>query len=275
MAAITPPEIKKTVVFLFSADDPARPLGTGFWVSVPFTSDANKLLCFIITARHVIEGRDRVKIRLSLATGEPSTGFGEICLTSGRNRALVHPNPAVDIAAIPCAPARDAKAVYKVLTRDMFATKSFCHKQQVLEGDEVFFVGMMPHFYGQLQNLPVVRHGRIALMTDEMYPTDKGPTRFIYVEANSYGGNSGSPVFLRLGETRQPGTLTLGGERIMLLGVMKGYFQQGTLLKPVDVQQPAKLLEFFENINIALVSPVDYLVEILDSAEAKALRGES
>ena len=273
MAAIIPADIKKVVTFLFNDERQPEPLGTGFWVAVPAQENHGKLFCYIVTAKHVISGRRSVMVRLNLVAGEQPSGLARIELSSADHRPIVHENPAVDIAVIPYAPPQDAGVDFKVLQRGMLATMDFRERETVSEGDEVFFTGLMPQVYGRLRNTPVVRYGRIALVTDEPFVTEEGEANYLYVEANSYPGNSGSPVFLRFGPIRQAGGIRIGGDRIMLLGVMHGYLQQG---RPIDqvVESENKVLAFFENINIAMVCPVDYLADILDSAEARERRGE-
>lgn len=275
MAAIVPSDIKKVITFLFADNREPRPIGTGFWVAVPAKEDKQKLFCYVVTARHVVNGLSSVLLRLNLTRSDRPSGFAKINLTTGDTVPLVHPNPAVDIVAIPFAPPQDAGVDFKVLQEDMFATKDFREREMVSEGDEVFFTGLMPQVYGRLRNTPVVRYGRIALVTDEPFETEHGKANYLYVEANSYPGNSGSPVFLRFGPIRQAGTITVGGDRIMLLGVMHGYLQHGRPVDRVDAKSATETLAFFENINIAMVCPVDYLAEILDSPEAKKRRGET
>lgn len=274
MAAIIPADIKKVVCFLFAKAQPPEPLGTGFWVAVPARNKAETMFSYIVTAKHVVENKGCVFARLNLTSPDQPSGFANIDLASGNHRPILHSNPAVDIAVIPFAPPEDAGVDFKVIQKDMFALSDYRRDQSVSEGDEVFFTGLMPQVYGKLKNTPVVRYGRIALVTDEPFATDQGEAEYLYVEANSYPGNSGSPVFLRFGPTRKAGTITLGGDRIMLLGVMHGYLHQGRLLDQVDVATASKTLAFLENINIAMVCPVDYLAEILDSPEAKKRRGD-
>lgn len=275
MTAIVPADIKKVITFLFADDREPRPIGTGFWVAVPAKEDKQKLFCYVATARHVVNGMSSVLLRLNLARSDQPSGFVRIDLTTGNTVPLLHPNPAVDIAAIPFAPPQDEGVDFKVIQKDMFAMRDFRERETVSEGDEVFFIGLMPQVYGKLRNTPVVRHGWIALVTDEPFETENGEANYLYIEANSYPGNSGSPVFLRFGPIRQAGTITVGGDRIMLLGVMHGYLQQGRPVDRVGVESAAKTLAFFENINIAMVCPVDYLAEILESPEAKKRRGEA
>ncbi len=274
MGALLPPDIKKAVTFLFDENDPPGPLGTGFWVGLPKKDDPDKTFCYIVTARHVVEGRACLRVRMNLVPESGSSELVGIDAASGPHEILYHPNPAVDVAAIPYAPAASADVDFRTIPRELFATKDFCLRENVGEGDEVFFVGLMPQFYGRLRNYPVVRHGRIALWTEEPFETDRGPASFIYVEANSYPGNSGSPVFLRFGQTRDSWVLRVGADRIMLLGVMHGYLPQAGRVEPVALAEPGRILAFLENINIAMVVPVDYLSQLLESPEAKARRGE-
>lgn len=278
MSAILPPDIKKMVTFLFDAEDPPSPLGTGFWVGFPKQDEPGTVFGYIVTARHVIKGHDRLRARMNLVPESGSLGFADIEIACGPHQVLYHPNCAVDIAAIPYVPHATAGVDLLAIPKELFATSDFRLREEVGEGDEVFFLGLMPQFFGNLRNYPVVRHGRIALMTDEPFHTDKGPATFIYIEANSYRGNSGSPVFLRFGATRKPDAITLpssGRDQIMLLGVMHGYLPQVGPVEHVTATEPGKTLAFLENINIAMVVPVDYLAELLDSPEAKARRGES
>lgn len=58
--------------------------------------------------------------------------------------------------------------------------------------------------------------------------------KFLYLyllECQSFGGNSGSPVFFQLNPLRKPGQLSLGGPVIFLAGVMKGSFLTGSELQ--------------------------------------------
>jgi hypothetical protein len=40
-------------------------------------------------------------------------------------------------------------------------------KLEIQEGDEVFFCGLFESHYGQQKNQPIMRFGKVALMTDE------------------------------------------------------------------------------------------------------------
>lgn len=231
------------------------PIGTGFFVEVP---QGSRPSTYFVTARHVIEGREEVFIRLNVRNWDPSSIqpgilFHRTLVKDGEGNSLwfVHDERAVDIAVLPTAPDPQAEEP-KVISPSMFATRDIVAREGVVEGDDIFFTGLLPHYYQPRRNFPVVRHGRITLLTDEPVNTPEGSTVLYFAECQSFLGNSGSPVFLNI------------GPRIFLLGVMKGYFYREELEHPHDAHDAAKAVaRFQENIGIAAVTPVDKLKEIL------------
>ena len=84
------------------------------------------------------------------------------------------------------------------------------------------------------------------------------------IEAQSFGGYSGSPVFLQ----REANPLA-ENTGIWLLGVMKGTFLSANEIRVADVRGVPFSVE---NAGIAAVVPASYLEEILFSEEAKETR---
>ena len=129
-----------------------------------------------------------------------------------------------------------------------------------------------------LPNFPVVRFGRVAMLPDERIPWSndaaKPPAleRLYLVETQSYGGNSGSPVFFFLGADRVSGSLTLGPPVIVLAGIMKGRFNDVSPPIIGFVQVPtASVPVFGQNIGIACAILTYLLLEILFSDPLSAL----
>ena len=81
------------------------------------------------------------------------------------------------------------------------------------------------------------------------------------LECQSFGGNSGSPVFFQLNPFRIPNKLRLGQPQIYLGGIMKGSFQTGSEIKISDFSNPM----VYQNVGIAAVTPAYKLHEILFS----------
>lgn len=261
MAKVIPPDLKKTIGFIFiETPQGPMPIGTGFFVKVQ--GDADSSYVYFVTAKHVVHGHTEVSVRLNTrdwdpASPEPGMVFTKLPVKDAQGDLVwaTHPDPAIDLAVFPGSPGEAAE--FRTIGMEMFVTREFIAQERVTEGDEIFFVGLLPQYYGTKRNHPVVRYGRLALVTDEKIYSPDGPVELLFAECQSFPGNSGSPVFLQLGPTRQPGAITLAPERLMLLGVMLGFVSQ-----QVDISQGAS---FQESVGIAAIVPVEKLKEILFS----------
>ena len=95
-------------------------------------------------------------------------------------------------------------------------------------GDEVFITGLFKHHSGVKRNIPIVRVGNLAALSEEKVFTKKyGPMEAYLIEARSIGGLSGSPVFLNLGLTRyieKEIKHAQGGPIFFLLGLIHGHY---------------------------------------------------
>jgi hypothetical protein len=280
-AAPIPSDLKKCVVFLYvNAEDvnaKARgvaPYGTGFMVGVKSSTDANKMYAYMVTAKHVLEtGTEngdagtplkRIYVRLNRRDGQISKPLELDLRWNGQDRnVFVDDDPTVDIAVVPIAPS-EAIFDYKVLPFEMVTSKKDISDLQIGEGTDIFFAGLFSPYQGERRIFPIVRFGKVALLTDEEVPWGKGQKTDLYlVDTGSFGGNSGSPVFFFLGADRTPGALTLGFD-IRLAGVMKGSFLDHY---PVALVQQSIRAYSAENMGIAAVVPAYRLREILLSAD--------
>jgi len=159
---------------------------------------------------------------------------------------------------------------------DMITTKEIFKESRIREGDDVFFIGLFP-YYGNQRNYPITRFGRVALITDEKIPwkdkKEEVPKMLdLYlVESQSFGGNSGSPVFFYLNATREPGSIVIGAPTLLLAGVMKGCYLDA---KEIQVAETSKIPISLENVGIAAVVPAYRLYELLFSDELKKIRPE-
>jgi len=177
----------------------------------------------------------------------------------------------VDLAITPFFP--DEKiADYKTIPSTLFATKDLVKAQQINENDELLFAGLFAWSPGTKKNYPIVRHGKVARLSGERIPLDKTrPDRTVdahLADVMSFGGNSGSPVFVRLGGIREPliGPPTTGFS-YYLLGVMEGFFPENMDFA-INVAQLRGSAA--QNRGIAAVVPIDKVLLLLDSARGKA-----
>jgi hypothetical protein len=255
------------------------PWGTGFFVGIKI-GDGSHASGYLVTARHVLkdqEGHDlkRVYVRMNSKEGDPQ--FAQLDLfDSGVSRVYTHNDPTVDLAVVPVFP--DERTIdFKMLPEEALTTKESFNDLKIAEGSDIFFIGLFTSFYGQHRNFPITRFGRVAMISGEKIPWRDRPTEpaqnadLYLLETQSYGGNSGSPVFL--GPDRLPGQLILGPSEIRLAGVMRGTFLNAS---PIQfLQSPTAATPFStQNIGIAAVTPSYLLHEILYSEPLMKLRAE-
>jgi Trypsin-like peptidase domain len=289
-AAPLPPDVTKVVSFVFLADAAGNvamdasnkpiPWGTGFFVGIKL-GDGTHASPYFVTAKHVLkdeQGHDlkKVYVRLNSIDGDPK--FARLDLSDNNiSRVYTHTDPTVDLAVVPVA--LDEKIFdFKMIGDEMVTTKESFKELKIAEGSDVFFVGLFTSFYGQHKNFPIARFGRVAMISGEKIPWQDRPTEPVQeadlylLETQSYGGNSGSPVFFSLGPDRVPGQLYIGTE-IRLAGVMRGTFLN---ISPIQFRQsPTSVIPFsLQNIGIAAVTPSYLLHEILYSEPLLKLRAE-
>jgi len=269
-------EIKKCTTFIFiEKDGQAIPNGTGFFVGVKNEENPSTFNVYLVTAKHVLQDTkgnylSTIIIRLNKLDGTSQL----IKIELNKNTEIfTHTDDDVDIALFNCLP--DQKLFdFKFIQNDLISTNEIIVKNEIAEGDEIFFTGLFTSHVGQKRNQPIVRFGRVALISDEKieWKEKDKPAKFLglyLLECQSYGGNSGSPVFFQLNPLRKPGQLSLGGPVIFLAGVMKGSFLTGS---EVQITETNNKIFSLQNIGIAAVTPAQKLHEILFSEKLIELR---
>lgn len=124
---------------------------------------------------------------------------------------------------------------FKFILYSMIATKEIMNKNKIAEGDNVFFTGLFTSNKGQKRNQPIIRFGKVALISDEKVEWTEDPDKpakfmdLYLLESLSFGGNSGSPVFFHLSPLRTPGQISITGPNIFLAGIMRGYYYLGAI----------------------------------------------
>jgi len=174
-----------------------------------------------------------------------------------------HPDPNVDVAV----------ARYDIppwvhirqITLDLFATEMM-RTGFIGIGDEVFFPGLFEIIPGERRNTPIVRHGAIAMLPEHPIQVGGGFAENYLVEARSFSGLSGSPVFVRATATKtervEPGgrdmKMLLQVADMHLLGMIWGHWDEAHGV----------------NMGIAAVTPAAKIHETLYLPEAVARRAE-
>lgn len=277
MAAPIPPEIKSVVAFIFVKNEEGKLIanGTGFFVGVKNPSNPDSFSVYLVTAKHVLYKQnttdflDIVFVRLNKKEGDSQIGVIPIIAEGKKRNVFTHSDSSVDIAIIPFLPDQE-RFDFKFLPEDMITTKEAFKELKIREGSDVFFTGLFTPYTGSERNYPIVRFGRVALVTDEKIEWQGKLMDLYLIEAGSYGGNSGSPVFFYLGSDREPGSIVIGSPILKLAGVMQGTFLDAHEIKVVETK---KVPIAVSSMGIAAVVPGYKLYEILFSDELKEKRG--
>jgi len=276
MAAPIPSEVKSVVAFIFiEKEGKLIPNGTAFFVGVKNPSDSNVFSVYLVTAKHVLykpkttEFLDKVFIRLNKKVGGSEVGVIPIKANGDKRTVFFHSDTSVDVAVIPFLPDQE-KFDFKFLSDDMITTKDAFKALKIREGSDVFFTGLFTPYPGSVKNHPIVRFGRVALVTDEKIEWQGQQMDLYLIEAGSYGGNSGAPVFFYLGSDREPGSIVVGAPILKLAGIMQGTFLDAQEIKVLETKKVPIALS---NMGIAAVVPAYKLHEVLFSDELKKHRG--
>lgn len=269
-------QIKKCVTFIFLKNKKGEyvPNGTGFFTGIKANLPGNLVHIYLVTAKHVIQDTNRnfyplIVIRLNTKTG--SSEFLEI--PTNEINILTHSDVDVDIAVVPLAP--DEKIFdFMHLEETAITTKQSLQELKIAEGTDVLFSGLFTSHIGQKKNQPIIRFGKVALISDEKieWRINNSTTKLLdlyLLECQSFGGNSGSPVFFRLDPLREIKEKKIKFEAFYLAGIMTGSFISNT---KIDISSFVDTAYSFQNIGIAAVTPSYKLHEILFSKDAVALR---
>lgn len=277
MAAPIPSEVKSVVVFIFvaSGDGKLIPNGTGFLVGVKNPSNPKFFSVYLVTAKHVLCRPnspvffEKVFVRLNKKGGGSQIDAIPLITDGEKQNVFTHNESSVDIAVIPFLPDQE-QFDFKFLPDDMITTKTAYKELNIREGSDVFFTGLFTAYPGAERNYPVVRFGRVALVTNEKIEWQGKLMDLYLIEAGSYGGNSGSPVFFYLGSDREPGSIVVGSPILKLAGIMQGTFLDAHEIKIVETN---KVPVAVSSMGIAAVVPAYRLHEVLFGDEMKNRRG--
>ncbi len=276
-----PAEVKKVVTFIYVSDkylsgksDNLIPNGTGFFVGVKNPKNPSYSSVYLVTAKHVLQDTTKaffpkVAIRLNKRVGGVETIEIPLILKGKDRDVFLHNDKSVELAVIPALP-NPVIYDFQIMPEDFITSKAAFDSLKIQEGAEVFFTGLFLPYQGVLRNYPIVRFGRVALLTNEKIQWSDQKMDLYLIETSSFGGNSGSPVFFYFEPVGPPGTTIIGATPIFkLAGVILGFFGQP---QPIQVVETSKIPFSVSNIGISAVVPSYKLHDILFGNELKKLR---
>jgi hypothetical protein len=262
-----PDSIRKCVFFVGCrlADGTYHLGGTAFFVGRPMPKVPGTPFVYVVTARHVIDkirslGIRTVSLRLNFKDG------GARWLDYDVARWRFHPDPSVDVAVMRVdADVEDDHLNFPIYA---IATDAVIAAEGIGIGNEVFLAGLFIRHAGKQRNIPILRVGNIAAMPEEPIEADFGPNNLIegyLIEARSFGGLSGSPVFTHFDDMK------VRLQSYYLLGLIHGHYDIPSFSSDgsdefdlFDLSIEDASAKSVVNTGIAIVVPASKILEVLD-----------
>ena len=212
-------------VLMFDKGNTLKGTATGFIFGFCENDEATAPILALVTNRHVVSNCEYISVIFTLATKDNEPDVGRtIQATISTRSAVYHPNPNVDLAAIPLGPC--INALFQSNCPIFFRHISISHIPSVQDWKEfdaiepVIMLGYPRGLRDQTNNLPIFRRGITA--THPAYDF-QGNAEFL-VDMPCFEGCSGSPVFILEEGTywnKRAHSMSIGGERIFFLGVQR------------------------------------------------------
>jgi hypothetical protein len=236
---------------------------TGFFVHVPSVRFPGLRFAYFVTAKHVAtELKDR-NVYILVNAREAGT----VPLTNFYEHWWMHPTDKTADLAVLQVGHQDNFDTWGVRIKEFLAKRDVENRTAAI-GDEVFMTGLFTEAPGQKRNMPILRHGNIAMFPEEQIQTELGYADVYLVEARSIGGLSGSPAFVRSTITvpirmNDGATANMSGVgSYKLLGLMHGHWDiKESEINKASIEHDRKR---GVNLGIGIVVPAAKIRETLE-----------
>jgi len=268
-----PNEVRKCVAFIVKPGaERNKPIATGFFIGYKYDENPNKIYIFLVTARHaLIDDKGMPHTDLLLRMNDKKTGGAKDFNLINPKAWFLHEKieKSVDIAVQPLFP---KEADFLVIPPKYFVTEELLKNNNIGIGDDVFFTGLLSYHSGSTKISPIVRFGKLALLTNEKTVDDK---YYHFLDSGNIPGHSGSPVFLWTTPTRRQGKLIIGSRIFGLYGVVSGMLEYKKALEVTVPKQTRKQIVPVDarSSGITAIVPIKYLFEILEGYRLKKVLG--
>jgi len=263
-------EIKSAVSFIYIKDSLGNliPNGTCFFIGIKSNKDTLNTYPYLVTAKHVLQKNDtsyfkEIFIRMNTKDSSSKFTYLRIFPDSPFKNIFIHSDSTIDIAVIPYVPPKN-DYLFKYLDTTFLCDRAHFKTLPIVEGTEAFFTGLFTPYIGNKKIFPIVRFGRIALITDERIEWMGLQREMILVETSSFGGNSGSPIYFKLNYPN-------GTSKLLLGGVLNGTYRDIAEIQVIKTSGRLTPFAFYNN-GISSITPVYLLKEILYGKEVLSLR---
>ncbi|MCM1126496.1 MAG: serine protease [Lachnospiraceae bacterium] len=235
-------------------------IGTGFLVSMQEPNNMQVSTIYLITNKHVLNGKNTVYVRFNSVVGAFAKDY-EIQLIDGMGRKSYteHPDAEVDIIAIQLNPQCliNDSSIWGAINIDTEALD--VHNMKIHGIDEgwlVYALGFPMSLVSEIKT-PICRMGCISRLMDVFLQPDRA--KYFLVDAQAFPGNSGGPIISK----PESAYSTVGTNYIpaRLLGVLSAYIPYRDALISQQTQE-IKMVQT-ENSGLTIVYPVDRIKEVV------------
>lgn len=207
-----------------------------------------KVIPLLITNRHVVIGSDMAEVSVSvLPTEQPSAkptvlpiGFPQL-----QDFVIYHPDPEVDLAAVPLAPGLGVLRQKNLGLANVYIDDETIANDELLADccamEELVMIGYPNGLWDSKNNRPIIRK---AISATPIWEDYEGSSKFL-IDCPCFPGSSGSPVFLfQQGAITRRSGVSLGGSKVALAGVLHGGFLH--LAEGEIIESPIAALQSYQ-----------------------------
>lgn len=171
--------------------------GTGFFFMFRIKDGRGMRVLALVTNKHVVLGFTGTTLMFTVAeNGLPTDKKVEFRTGEGTNLWYPHPDPEVDLCALPIRPIinqcrkQGVELFIAPMDHSLVADDGFL--QNVTQLDDVAMIGYPDGIWDVVNNQPIFRKGVFATRPSRAY---NGKREFV-IDMPVYGGSSGSPVLI-------------------------------------------------------------------------------
>lgn len=236
--------------------------GSGFFFN--FLDEGDTSVPTIVTNKHVVDGSLKGNLRFTYMTndGKPDfQNFYNFEVGNFENQWIKHPNPTVDLCAMPIAGLLEfqkkqtgEELFYIPLDKSLIMDVKELSTLTALE--DIIMVGYPNGIWDSVNNLPILRKGITATNPKIHY---NGKAEFL-IDAACFPGSSGSPVFLlNEGSYKGTGGGIVIGNRVKLLGILYAGPQHTTvgdiiMVKVPTISEPKAVTSIPNNLGYVIMA---------------------
>lgn len=235
-----PSDLKKTII-LIGEKQPnsagAQPKGSGVLIK-------HKGNSYVVTAKHVIEKINNPIFIVDNKKGGILLRSTQVIREKFGCEWINHPNDEVDLSIFHFITYRGVEDLLSVEISD------FRRFIDIVDGDDVFFMGFPLGLTQSERITPLIRQGCVALKFDLRGTWQKVTyaSKTILIDGNISAGNSGSPIFSKP---------TIMSPKVSLYGIITSH-----LTSPI--YDFGGLPIGRENAGLGIASSIDHIIDLLD-----------